>query len=278
MLDISANPRLLVLVSRVERMFPGLDHGGADAASRAKIQASYQEIGRYVHWLLRQDRAATAEILATVASWAEDSEGEEPEDDVPTLRDAWLTPPPAADEEEPVEDEFEPMEISAPPLAFGEEEAPADQLREAVSVSLRSAASALSGVSFAVSAGEPDWVEAMRDLLRILGEPGMCSAEDEGRHLLDTTTSMELRWLAFPPSAQLALLGMLASRARAIEPMLGEEGDVARALGRLQRYRESLGLSLVPALAEPPIAEYGSWAEDARMWWSILASAIPAER
>jgi hypothetical protein len=37
-------------------------------------------------------------------------------------------------------------------------------------------------------------------------------------------------------------------------------------------------LSLVPALAEPPIAEYGSWAEDARMWWSILASAIPAER
>lgn len=279
MLDISTNPRLIVLVGRIERLYPGVDTSDAPAEVRGRILSTYQEIGRYVHWLLRQDRVATAEILAAVANWGEDSAGD-PGAAVAPPSEVWGPPVPtvateAIDEADGAEPE--PLDLSGVILPLAEDGA-FEEAREPVSVSVRTAASALSGVSFAVASGEPEWVDTLRELLRALGEPGIASAGEDRARMEAATDAMELRWLPYPPSAQLALLGMLASRARAIEPMLDGEEDVRGVLARLNRYRESLGLSLVPALAEPPVAEYGSWAEDARMWWSILSSAIPAER
>ncbi len=74
-IDISRNPRITQLLGRVDELRRALRRAGEASPERQallhEIDGFYKEIGRYVHWLMRQDPAALARIDAQGAEWAE---------------------------------------------------------------------------------------------------------------------------------------------------------------------------------------------------------------
>ena len=90
------------------------------------------------------------------------------------------------------------------------------------------------------------------------------------------TTSMYDSWSSYPRLIQVALTGMLACRAHVIRDRLPSSLAPNSIIDRLriQQYRSGSRpvLSLKPA-AEP---EDDSWANDATLWWNILAAFVTA--
>ena len=74
MIDISNNPRVTQLLGRIEEARKTLARLEEGTPGRARFEREmlgwYEEVGRYVHWLMRQDALALARIEAEARRWA----------------------------------------------------------------------------------------------------------------------------------------------------------------------------------------------------------------
>lgn len=74
MIDISQNPRVSQLLGRIEevrRAVAKLERTNAERREfEREVESWYLEIGRYVHWLLRQEPEALARVEAEAKLWA----------------------------------------------------------------------------------------------------------------------------------------------------------------------------------------------------------------
>lgn len=126
----------------------------------------------------------------------------------------------------------------------------------------------------------PEWLNDLRELLEMLrpqDDPAATEAERlsvEASRVQWATTNMELRWAEFPEPVRVALVGLLASRARHLQERLEVDVGPRLALDRLQRYRKAAGLSPVVGLLPDHEPEAGSWTDDAERWWKALADAL----
>jgi hypothetical protein len=90
------------------------------------------------------------------------------------------------------------------------------------------------------------------------------------------TTDLAERWAEYPPSVRIALIGMLASRARFLEARLSVTAGPRIALERLRAFRRLHKLSPVVALIPGRGPEHTSWDADARHWWGMLVDGLAA--
>lgn len=71
-IDIAKNPRIAQLLGRIEETRRLLQESppSSRAALQAEIDGVYAEVGRYTHWLARQDPHALGRLLAEGEAWA----------------------------------------------------------------------------------------------------------------------------------------------------------------------------------------------------------------
>lgn len=81
---------------------------------------------------------------------------------------------------------------------------------------------------------------------------------------------LETRLVSLPESVQIAIVGMLAARAQHLRNRIDVDVGPKLAIDRLRRYRLGVGLPAVGGLVAEPHPETGSWADDARGFWSVL--------
>lgn len=134
----------------------------------------------------------------------------------------------------------------------------------------------------APAVGEPPpWLESLRELLTMIGSPDELASGPGGgdpaaevSRVQWATTNIDVRWAEFPPSIQVALLGLLAARARHLQERLDVDVGPRMALDRLRRFRKASGVSTVTGLIPERGPEASSWAEDARRWWDALNDGL----
>lgn len=78
MIDIAPNPRITQLLGRIETLRAELDHQRRDAREHrelaGRMASLHEELGRYVHWLMRQEPAALRRIYAEAQRWAQEAD------------------------------------------------------------------------------------------------------------------------------------------------------------------------------------------------------------
>lgn len=124
------------------------------------------------------------------------------------------------------------------------------------------------------------WVGNLRDLLSTMMLP---EAWDDGIEVATeaalvqwATTDLSDRWRSYPPAIQIALIGLLSSRARFLEERLAVPAGPKIALDRLRDFRRLHKLSPVVGLLQARGPEHKSWDADARHWWGVLVDGIAA--
>jgi hypothetical protein len=123
----------------------------------------------------------------------------------------------------------------------------------------------------------PAWVKSLREIVDLL-EP--VAADDPHRFVTEAsrvqwaTSNVEVRWSEFPQPIQVALMGMLAARARFLQERLEVDLGPRMALDRLRRYRRAAGLPTVVGLFPHQRPETGSWEDDSRRWWTVLSQGL----
>lgn len=124
------------------------------------------------------------------------------------------------------------------------------------------------------------WVGQLRDQLSTMMLPERwddgIEVATEAALVQWSTTELGERWRAYPPAIQIALIGLLASRARFLEERLAVPAGPRVALERLREFRRLHKLSPVVALFPERGPEHTSWDADARHWWGVLVDGIAA--
>ncbi|TNE87847.1 MAG: hypothetical protein EP330_16230 [Deltaproteobacteria bacterium] len=124
------------------------------------------------------------------------------------------------------------------------------------------------------------WVGNLRDLLSTMELPQRwddgVEVATEAALVQWATTGLGDRWRGYPPAIQIALIGLVASRARFLEERLAVPAGPKIALERLRDFRRLHKLSPVVALLPERGPEHTSWDADARHWWGVLVDGMAA--
>lgn len=129
-----------------------------------------------------------------------------------------------------------------------------------------------------IADGAAPWVAALRlhlDLVALpasLDDPAELAAEVT--RVQWCTVDVAARWEPFPESIRVALLGLLASRARHLRDVLDVDTGPRLALDRLRAYRKASGLPPVVGLLPDRGPELATWSQDARRWWDALVGGL----
>lgn len=313
LIDISHNPRLSQLLGRIEEIRRTLGKLPPSAPERSRYEHAlagfYIEVGKYVHWLMRQDPSTLARVHAEALRWAQetdaflgrgdrgdglrvgvpvvdnthDSATAEPHGDEMSVGEDWSNDSPAVNADASIP-ELEPdlllddgTHASAEvPLGLGEEASIGfGTLGNGMSMNLERPDDFEDSQSALAVEPEAVWLSHLRSLMSQLGRPGIAlddpgACEMEKRRLVRATTNMETRWTAFPPEIKHQLLGFVASRAQAVRTRMAVDVELRLALGRMRRFREAFNLDLLASLSDDPMPEHGSWDRDAEWWWKRL--------
>jgi hypothetical protein len=123
-----------------------------------------------------------------------------------------------------------------------------------------------------------DWVDALQDLLALLGEPPNAvdpvTVAVEASRVQWASVGLSERWARFPRPIRQALVGLIAARCRFVQAELPIDAGPVRALERLDAYRRDVGLSAVVGVHPEEQPESGSWTTDALHWWEMLVRGI----
>lgn len=118
------------------------------------------------------------------------------------------------------------------------------------------------------------WGAALEEWLTLVDLPA--DLEDAGELAVEAS---KVQWAAqelerldpFPAPVQLACIGLLAARAQHLRQHLDVGVGPKQVLDRLRRYGQARALPPLAASTLDPHPETGSWAGDARAFWSLLA-------
>lgn len=311
--DLLKNDRVRTLLREAEdaqRLVDRMGESGDDAKEvREALEGIWRDLGRHVHATWRELLAAGADapaepapVVRTASSDDDFDFGPGPDDQSEELDDVTdlpeVTAPPqgqGADEdlERWYTDEVDWDGAPEPIFNPGELEDALPATTEIVSAEGRVVANdgaipdlradgAVAGAEpFVLPEGDPpEWLGDLRELLEMLrpqDDPAATEAERlsvEASRVQWATTNMELRWAEFPEPVRVALVGLLAARARHLQDRLEVDVGPRLALDRLQRYRKAAGLSPVVGLLPDLGPESGSWTDDAERWWKALSDAL----
>lgn len=120
----------------------------------------------------------------------------------------------------------------------------------------------------------PAWARELADLLDLVAlpddlvDPGVLP--DEASKVQWASGEVDHRLPRFPQRVQLALIGLLAARARNVQAHLDLDIGPRMAVDRLRRYRELNDLPWVVGITPGPGPETTSWADDAEAYWLLL--------
>ena len=124
------------------------------------------------------------------------------------------------------------------------------------------------------------WIGQLRDLLSTMPLPqrwdNVVEVSTEAALVQWCTVDLNRRWADYPPAIQIALLGLMSSRARFLQERLGVPAGPQLALQRLRAFRKEHQLSPVVGLLKSRGPEYTEWNADARYWWGVLVDGISA--
>lgn len=286
MRDIIENPRireLLVQAERARRLRVELadrrDVDGADPTSELDeaLDSIYRDLGRALFHIAQED--GTRHLLIP----------DSPEED-PTLftseieRDdtgSWYTDevprPDRLFDEDDIDDDFTDVPESEVPEQ--EEEpvmvpSPYDMVTLAALRSrLHDRSDSLSDLAD-TSREPPTWAYKLWELLDLLELPADFDDPQElaveASKVQWAAGELEVRLSSFPASVQIAVIGLLAARAQHLRQRIDVEVGPKLALDRLRRYRLGAGFSSVGGLVAEAHPETGTWADDARGFWSVL--------
>jgi len=125
----------------------------------------------------------------------------------------------------------------------------------------------------------PTWLHHVEELVSLLDQPPEADDADglavEASRVQWAAGELEPRLAVMPAEIQICFLGLLAARAQLLREHLDVGVGPRLALDRLDRYRLNNDLPSVAGLQASPRPEYGTWANDAKQWYSLLAP--PAE-
>lgn len=302
MIDITHNPRVSQLLGRVEEERRALqrDDERARVTRERTIAGLFGELGRYVHWLMRQDPASLARVDAEARAWADQVDAQLAQGGRIAARPAG--PPPRAVVAEAPDDDRPTGELRPEATAdsgrrsfgggasdsaeqelieLGGDEVIAlegDELPDVEVEPLTDGADGELTDSVAAAAVDPadeGWVTSLRDLLKMLGPPEPLRLDDAAaaiaaRRLSNATNQMEERWIGYPDTAQQALAGLIGSRARHLSERTAVDVELRMVIGRLRRFHSARRLPALNALRDDGRPDHGSWEADARRWWANL--------
>jgi hypothetical protein len=124
------------------------------------------------------------------------------------------------------------------------------------------------------------WVGQLRDLMSTMMLPSRwddaVEVATEAAVVQWSTADLDEKWRAYPPAIQIALIGLVSSRARFLEERLAVPAPPRAAIERLRAFRRAHKLSPVVGLLADRGPEHASWDADARHWWGVLVDGIAA--
>lgn len=238
--DVFDSPRVQELLQQAEDARVSLDPGPVlDEA----LDGLYRAVGRELHIWVRRERP---DLLLS-------GEGPTPLElsDLPELADYTG------------EDDL--TEIPEPGSLLGpREESAGPEIPQSSLASIQASMRALGGV------GEHDLSELLALLRppRDLIDPAVMP--DEASKVQWASGELAGRLADTPEVLQVAVLGMLAARARNVAEHLDVDIGPRMAIDRLRRYRDQQDLPSVAGLLPNARPELATWAEDARAFWELL--------
>ncbi|MCO4745693.1 MAG: hypothetical protein KC912_12950 [Proteobacteria bacterium] len=124
------------------------------------------------------------------------------------------------------------------------------------------------------------WVGQLRDLMSTMMLPkrwdDAVEVATEAAVVQWSTANLDEKWRGYPPAIQIALIGLVSSRARFLEERLAVPAPPRAAIERLRVFRRNHKLSPVVGLLADRGPEHASWDADARHWWGVLVDGIAA--
>jgi len=298
MVDISSNPRVNQLLGRAESTTARRDAAAQGSAAWVdldrQVEDAYRELGRYVHWLLRQDRSSLKRIR---------EEADQYQRRLAEMRDILVDDP--AELRQPLPDVLvEPQDLDDPLPMVEAELLDRDDYTDATQAQIpiregspldvvlglhgsggmddTAAGVTIEGLArdrvVQDVATQIEWVRTLKELLSIVGAPREITAQQalaiQATRLLNATTGMEVRWLDFPESVQITLIGYLGSYARQVAGLIESDVEIGLTLSRLSRYQEARKMTPLLALDPDSEPEYETWAQDCQRWWQVLSPGL----
>jgi len=121
----------------------------------------------------------------------------------------------------------------------------------------------------------PTWRHHVDELIALLSLPPRADDPEgmavEASRVQWASGELENRLSGLPEEVQVCFLGLLAARAQLLRAHLDVGVGPRLALDRIDRYRLANDLPSVAGLQASPRPEYGTWANDARQWYALLA-------
>lgn len=298
-IDIAANPRLTQMIGRIEEARRALDTAADREALEAEIARLYQEVGRYTHWLMRQEPEAVQRIDAEARKWAEtyDVDAGLEVADIEEVDEVEV------DELEDLEDadEVSVLELTADSEASSvdvrllDHDVQGDRDRPPVRVPIRddSGPEVFELTDFAgeesFEMGEdPDvatitmpieiggrggWTDKLQLLL---AELGGADRDDAVRKAVRSTMRIEARWALFPEPVQTGLARLVAARVRRLQGGATEQevAELEGSLGRLRRFLVDRNLDTCAALADTAGPDTDDWEVDEARARALLEAGL----
>jgi hypothetical protein len=284
-MSTSVSPRVFSLLAEARRAVAlrGRLHaaGKETSAVDEALETLYRDLGRaVVHAAETQDGLAFPTLRRIDSS---DWELEEEDDDWYSDDETQPGPRPAI--VDPIFAPHELDDITDVPESDGAV-FPVDDLTESerrtvdfevTSLALASRVAAEpSSALYALARGQVDaWVSRVRQLVTLLALPPRPDDPDELRVELSrlqwATTDLTDQLGGLPSEVQVAFIGLLGARARHLKARVDSDVAPRLVIDRLQRYRIGASLPSVAALLPTARPELGSWADDVRGWWGLLA-------
>jgi len=265
-MDILDNPSIKRLLEQAEsavRMLGQVDSYGKKQVKHA-LNGVYEDIGKHVHALSRQ--------LASSSGATTLGEGK----------------PISVDELEELTTEIENTDEVAAQANSGSPDFSApdwlESQRDTAPISVEAVEShlkqAVAQVHMKLLADDDEvaWVYELENLLDMLDMSEDLDDQTEialeATKLQWATTNMYDTWSNYPRFIQMALTGMLGCRAQVIREKLPDSMASNSVLERLRIQQIRSGIRPVTSLQILPAPEDESWANDATLWWNILAAFV----
>ena len=269
-MDILDNPNIKQLIEQAEsavRMLGQVDSHGKRQVKHA-LNGVYENIGRHVHALSRQLASGSGEAGLGSGKPISIDELEELTTEIENTDEVGQGASDASSTDDLTTPDWLESQQESAPISVEHVEAHLQQALAQVRVKL------------AADDADVNWVYQLENLLDMLDMSEDLDDEVElaveATKLQWATTNMYDSWSSYPRLIQVALTGMLACRAHVVRERLPSSLAPNSVIDRLrtQQYRSGSRpvLSLKPA-AEP---EDESWANDATLWWNILAAFVTA--